>query len=417
MPVRNRPRIRRRSQSRGRPVHRTVLVALTGLTAGSLALAGALPATAAAQWPAASAVPGQVPPVDGTALRQAIAGLPAPGITSALVRISGSAGDWRGASGTADLATGRPAAPGATFRIGSVTKVFTATVVLQLAAEHRLDLSGTVQHYLPGVLPSGVPPVTVAELLDHTSGLPGGSVDDGEGDPARFVAERFGHPTPAQVVAELAGKPMRFAPGTAQQYNGENYFLLGMLIEKVTGRTYAAEVTDRILRPLRLTDTRVPAPTDYRVGERPLHGYLAVPSDGTTRLADVTAQSPYPWAEGGMVSSARDLDTLMTALLGGRLLPPDQQKDLFTVPDVPYVGTSQCQLGDPGRACFGLGGLMRQTVDGVTVWGKTGSRPGYTDGVFATPDLARVLVYAFTPTDENGAYSDFILGIAHAALT
>lgn len=425
MPVRNRPPVRSRSRSRGRPLPRagrTVLAAVTALAAGSLVLAGTLPATAAANRPAAAPAKGkvpraQVPPVDGAALRQAIAGLPDEGITGALVRVAGSAGGWRGASGTADLATGRPATPDAPFRVGSVTKAFTATVVLQLAAEHRLDLSGTVQHYLPGVLPSGIPPVTVAELLDHTSGLPGGSADDGEGAPALFVAERFGHPTPAQVVAEMAGKPMSFAPGTAQQYNGENYYLLGMLVEKVTGRSYATEVTDRILRPLRLTDTRVPDPTDYRVGVRPLHGYLAVSSGGSTRLADVTEQSPYPWAEGGMVSSARDLSTFMTALIGGRLLPPAQRRDLFTVPDVPYVGTNQCQLGNAGRACFGLGGLMRQSVYGVTVWGKTGSRPGYTDGVFATPDLARVLVYAFTPTDENGAYNDFILGIAHAALT
>ncbi len=120
--------------------------------------------------------------------------LPGAGITGVLVRVSGSQGGRAGASGTADLATGRPAAPDAPFRVGRVTKAFTATVVLQLAVEHRLHLGGTVQHYLPGVLPSDLPPVTFVELLDHTSGLPGGSADDGESDPARFVAERSAIP-------------------------------------------------------------------------------------------------------------------------------------------------------------------------------------------------------------------------------
>ena len=136
---------------------------LVALTAGSLALAEVLPAAAAA-----SATSGtQLPPVNPAALRQSIAGLPDQGITAALVSVSESGGSWRGASGTADLATGRAASPDMRFRIGSVTKVFTAVVVLQLAAEHRVDLGTPVQHYLPGVLPADFPPITVAELLDH----------------------------------------------------------------------------------------------------------------------------------------------------------------------------------------------------------------------------------------------------------
>ncbi|MFC1439953.1 serine hydrolase domain-containing protein [Streptacidiphilus sp. N1-10] len=381
--------------------------ALLALTAGSLALTAVLPAAAAEAGTA------QLPPVNPAALRQAISGLPNQQVVSALIDVSGSGGSWRGASGTADLATGRPAGADARFRIGSVTKVFTATVVLQLVAEHRVALDGTVQHYLPGLLPADFPPITVAELLNHTSGLPGGTAGDGEGDPALFIAERFGHPTPEQVVASMAGQPMSFAPGTEQQYNGENYYLLGLLVEKVTGHSYADEVSRRILRPLRLHDTTVPAATDYRIQGPHLHGYLTV--NQGSQPVDVTEQSPYPWAEGGMISSTADLSTLLTALLDGRLLPAAEQRDLTTVPDVPYLGTSQCQLGNPGRACFGMG-LMGVTIDGVTLWGKTGSRPGYTDGVFATADLQRVLAYAFTPTDENAAYFGFITGIADAAL-
>jgi D-alanyl-D-alanine carboxypeptidase len=167
---------------------------------------------------------------------------------------------------------------------------------------------------------------------------------------------------------------------------------------------------------LRLGDTEVPAATDYRIHGPQLHGYLNVDTDGGSQLVDVTRQSPYPWAEGGMISSARDLDTLMKRLFAGRLLPSAELNDMFTVPDVPYPGNNQCRLGNPGRACFGMG-LMSATIGGVTLWGKTGSRPGYTDGAFATRDSRRVLVYAFTPTSESANTTPFLLGLARAALS
>lgn len=359
----------------------------------------------------------QLPPLDPAALQAAVSGLPNADITGALAQVNDlQSGDtWRGVSGLGDVATGSAPSPSDRFRIGSVTKVFTATVALQLVASHQVSLTDSIQHYLPGELPASYPPITVAELLNHTSGLPGVNVGDDEGDPAGFVAHRFEHPTPQQIVGALAGEPMAFTPGTAQRYNGVNYFLLGMLIERVTGHSYADEVDARIIRPLRLHDTSVPAGTSYRIAGPHLHGYLAVPAtDGVagSTLVDVTEQSPYPWAEGGMISSARDLRTLMVALFTGRLLPNAELDDMFTVPDVPYMGTDHCT----GQACFGMG-LMSATIGDVTVWGKTGSRPGYTDGVFATRDLQRVLVYAFSPTSESVNTTPFILGIAKATLS
>ncbi len=397
-----------------------------GRTGALVALAATLALTAGAESSFAGTGTGsggtgtRLGPPNGAALQQAIDGLPTSTIVGSLVEVGGTDGSWQGVSGLGDVAGGAAPSLRDRYRIGSVTKVFTAIVTLQLVAEHRVSLDKAIQGYLPGVVPVNFAPITVAELLNHTSGLPrGGGPGDDEGDPAGFVAHRFEHPTPAQILAALQGTQPSFAPGTEQQYNGMNYFLLGALIEKVTGHSYASEVNARILRPLHLTDTEVPAATDYRIPGPHLHGYQAVPAtDGTgaTQLVDVTEQSPYPWAEGGMISSARDLSTLMTALFRGRLLPTAELNDMLTVPDVPYLGTDQCQVGTPGRACFGLG-LMSATLDGVTVWGKTGSRPGYTDGAFATRDLQRVLVYAFTPTSENANTIPFILGIATAALT
>ncbi len=111
-----------------------------------------------------------IPPPDDAALTAAIAGLPDKDTTGALVRITGSRGEWSGTSGVSDIRTGAPVRPDGYFRIGSTTKVYTAVMVLQLAQERRIDLDQPVQRYLPGVLPAGYPPVPVRTLLDHTSG-------------------------------------------------------------------------------------------------------------------------------------------------------------------------------------------------------------------------------------------------------
>src|SRR5687767_13873327 len=137
--------------------------------------------------PAAAA---SLPPPNDTALRAAISGLPDRETTGALVRITGSAGAWSGVSGVSDVRTGAPVRADGRFRVGSITKVFTGVMVLQLAQERRIDLNAPVQRYLPGVLPADYPPVPVATLLDHTSGLP--SVDiPGLYDPKWILEHRF----------------------------------------------------------------------------------------------------------------------------------------------------------------------------------------------------------------------------------
>ncbi|MFD8214981.1 serine hydrolase domain-containing protein [Streptomyces sp. NPDC059697] len=386
----------------------------------ALAAGMAAPASAVTPAPAPAAATGApLPGLDPAELRAAIGGLPNADVTGALLRITGSAGHWSGTSGVGDLETGRGVPTDAHIRIGSISKVFTATIVLQLAAEHRIDLDKPVQQYLPGVLPADLPPVEVGRLLNHTSGLPRGaaSPDFGDGSPEWFAANRLKSFTPQQVVDLMAGRPMEFAPGTAQQYNGMNYYVAGLLVEKITGHTFAHEVRSRITRPLGLHDTYVPDADDPRLPGPHSHGYLTVTSsDGTTHPVDVTEQSPWPWAEGGMISTPADLDRFMTALFRGRFLPPAQQAELFTVPDVPSFHSSQCRTeADAGRACMTMGIMRVKASNGVVVWGKTGSRPGYTSGVFATRDLSRKVVYSVNPTNLNGTEMRYIQQIAAAS--
>lgn len=382
---------------------------------GRWALAGVTAlALAAGTGTAAVAGTDPLPPLDPELLAQAIAGLPSDTVTGALVKVGGPAGRWSGTSGVGDVSRGTPVPAGGLFRIGSATKMFTATVVLQLAAEHRIGLDQPVQRYLPGVLPASYPEITVGELLDHTSGLPVATVDAGFDDPAYYVAHRFEGWTPRQVVDSATAQPMEFAPGTEQRYNGVNYYLAGMLIERVTGHSYAAEVRDRIARPLGLRHTYVPRADEFGIRGPHPHGYVDVA--GT--LVDVSRQNPYAWAEGGMVSTSADLTRFVRALYRGELLPGAQLAKMFTVPDVPYVGTEgSCATGpEAGQACLSMGLDRTRLPNGVTVWGKSGSVPGYTDAAFATRDLRRILVYSLEPTgDRDGSEAPYVQNLAAAS--
>jgi D-alanyl-D-alanine carboxypeptidase len=128
--------------------------------------------------------------------------------------------------------------------------------------------------YLPDLLPASYPDITVRELLNHTSGLPEGTL--GSGDAAVVRRAPLRQLDPAADVDEATTHPMRFAPGTQQQYNGTNYYVAGLLIEKVTGHSYADEVGRRILKPLGLHDTFVLDRRDPRLPGSHSHGYVAV---------------------------------------------------------------------------------------------------------------------------------------------
>ncbi|MBP2322003.1 D-alanyl-D-alanine carboxypeptidase [Kibdelosporangium banguiense] len=361
------------------------------MTAAAVALT-AIPANAAT-----------VPPVNEDALKAAISGLPSPDTTGALVRITGSGGQWSGVSGVSDITTNAPVNPNGSFRIGSVTKVFTAVLVLRLAQERKIDLNQPVQRYLPGVLPADYPPIPVYTLLDHTSGLP--HIDIPEmADPQWVSDHRFDSWSPSQVLATATKHPHEFTPGSAQKYSNTSYIVAGLLVEKVTGHSYARAVRERITDPLGLCHTYYPG-NDPRLPNPAARGYVTV----NGKLVDMTEMNQsIPWAAGGIISTAEELDKFITALLGGRLLGPAMMDRLFTVPNVETVNNG-------GPAMYSQG-LQTITLNGVTMWGKTGSRYGYSSGVFATRDLARKAVYSVNATTKSTeGQPKIVLRIADAA--
>ena len=383
---------------------------LTAIAAGLMVGLLAAPAALASDGPAKPADP---PPLDPDPIVRKLAKLPADDMTGAMVKVTGSAGRWSTTAGVSDLRSERPVRADGRFRIGSVTKVFTAVVALQLADEGKLQLGQSVQHYLPALLPKRYPRITVRQLLNHTSGLPYSDEDERAEDPAWFVRHRFEGMSPRRVIANATDEPMQHAPGAAQRYNGVNYFIAGLVIEKASGHSYAHEVRTRIISPLGLRDTYLPTYNNPLIRGPHAHGYVQVGD----RLVDVTEQSPYAWAEGAMISSTGDLTRLLRALFEGELLSPAQRRELFDVPDVPYAGEdSNCKIGpDAGRACYSVGLTRTRLPNGVTLWGKSGATQGYTTAAFATRDLARVMVYNLNPTgNHDGSEAPYVQTIVAA---
>ncbi|MGW2172468.1 serine hydrolase domain-containing protein [Streptomyces sp. NPDC001705] len=389
----------------------TVLAAslVLALAAGPLAA----PVFATPPSPNASATSGPGHRTDGTngsdvldeaALRAAVDAVPDQHATAALVRVGATGETWRGSGGVRDLASERPAHANARFRAGSITKVVTAATVLRLAAEGRVDLDAPVQRYLPGLFtPEFRKPIGVRQLLNHTSGIQAG---DGLGDDfAEAYAHRFDTLTPQRVAASAIARGPEFDPGDQQHYLNINYTVLGLLIEKVTGRTYAAEATRLVLRPAGMRHTYFPG-TDPRIRGPHNRGYQKVERpDGTTELVDVTEWNQADrWAAGDMISTTADLERLLTGLFSERIVPQPQLEEMFTTP---------AGLPEATRSA----GLEYQKVGGRMFWGKSGSRYGYSALIGGTRDLSRTLVHSVNSTDAKSAERNPVIdGITAAAL-
>ncbi|MFI1970159.1 hypothetical protein BLA24_12670 [Streptomyces cinnamoneus] len=371
-----------------------VIAAAVAAAAVMSAVPAAQAATASPQSPCARHLSSHA-----EALCRVIQGLPSADATAAQVRFGDDEeGRWQGASGVADVRTGRAVKGDERFRVGSVTKAFTAAVVLQLVHEGRLDLEGSVQHYLPGLLPADFPEIRVKHLLNYTSGLPSGDTRGTAGGPD-WEKGRFTTWDHRALVRSGLAKGMLFQPGEKQNYGNIDYNVLGLLVEEVTGRPYEQELRDRVIKPLGLTGTYNPG-DDTGIRGRYVHGYQSVKDGAGTKLADVTEwDQSETWASGDLVSTTADLERFMTALFRGRVVPKAELELMFTVPAVPtYVEPGS---DDKEQDATYASGLRRFKVGNEYLYGKTGSRYGYVDGFGATKNLSRTLVYAVNSTDAK----------------
>jgi D-alanyl-D-alanine carboxypeptidase len=369
-----------------KPVHRMLLTA----------------ATAVAVIAAPAAAPAANEDADRGALQSRLDGVVAAGAVGALAEVRDEHGVWRGSSGVTELGTTRAVPVRGRFRVGSISKTFVATVVLQLVDEGRLRLRDPVEAWLPGVVPAGHR-ITVRHLLNHTSGvydflrtlpMPPGQA---------FVANRWRTWTAAEMVERAVANPATFEPpGSAFAYSNTNYTLLGQIIEQVTGRPYGDQIERRIIRPLRLHGTVVPGTSPRIRGPRP-HGYVPTLHDGQLRLLDYTTMNPSVMGAGGeIISTTRDLNRFFAALLGGRLLP-GHLLDRMKTPGVAGAG-------------YGLGlAWWQDTSCGVRVYGNDGDALAYQSWSYSTEDRRRQVTVALTP-DFRGDTDDAVDALVDEAI-
>jgi D-alanyl-D-alanine carboxypeptidase len=289
------------------------------------------------------------------------------GVSGAIVVADGPGGRVEAAAGVADVTTGEALTPGHRFRIGSVTKIFVAALVLRLVEDGMLELDGEAAPFAEDI--------TIRQLLNHTSGL-----DDFVGDPIAFFEpyrEDPGHRWKLEARDELGlvlEQPRLFEPGTGWAYHGSNYVVLRLLVEEATGSSLRDALRERIFEPLSLDRTDL---VEGPLRDDCARGYL--PPDnpilpGGPGLVDVTEiDVPFHRAGGGIVSTAGEVATLLRAVLGGELLPEELRAEMLDAVVSDWAETDRYGLGI-GEITALMG---RKRSPCGPAWGHLGFSLGY----------------------------------------
>ncbi|MFJ1969792.1 serine hydrolase domain-containing protein [Streptomyces sp. NPDC087903] len=374
-----------------------------GAVAGALALSLlAAPAQASphtADTPTVPASTAALPQPDLAGLRSTLRTALGQGAPGAMARIEDRGTVGRVTVGVADLRTRRALDKADRFRIGSITKTMSAVVLLQLVDERKLKLDTSVNHYLPGLLPDDR--ITVRHVLGHRSGLYDYTNDMFASSVSGFEAVRTKVFTYRQLVNRSLRHARTGAPGAAYSYSNTNFVVAGLLIEKLTGHSVATEYTNRVIKPLQLKDTFYVHP-NTKIPGRHTNGYLTPDRSGAA-LVDATEQT-VSWAQsaGAVISSTRDLDTFLSALLGGRLTSAAQ------------LAQMRRWLPAGSNQAYGLGLRRRDLSCGVSVYGHTGAVQGYYSYAFASKDGRRTLA-AVANTSNNGPVHNTMLRTLESA--
>lgn len=300
-------------------------------------------------------------------------------IPSAVVLVRSSTfGDATFEFGTRELGRDDPPAATDHYRIGSLTKTMAATVILQLAEEGELSLDDPISAYVPDV-PDG-DDITIANLLDMRSGLPGYDLNPVFLRAVDEEPERIWMPD--ELLQIGYSEPVLFAPGTAYDYSNTNYILLGLVMEHVTGKTASELFQERLFDPLGLENTTLPTLDDASIPSPYAHGYMFASAEKTGSAdsaltleqqrdaasgellpVDWSAANPsWGWTAGSVISTADDLTIWAKAVVDGELLGADMQARRMASyqpvdpaqPDGNAYGSGMLRAGD----YFGHAGLI-----------------------------------------------------------
>lgn len=291
--------------------------------------------------------------------------------------------------GSANLEWDIANTPAAKFRIGSVTKQFTAASILLLQEQGKLTLDAPVKTYLPDA-PAAWDAITVRHLLQHTSGLANVTSLDA------FARQKYLPTTRAELTAMFADEPLEFAPGEKWEYSNSGYVLLSTIVEEVSGQDYADFVKANIFDPLGMDDTAIDVSAD--IVARRASGYF--PSEGGPKNADYVNME-IPTGAGALYSTTHDLLKWQRGLFGGQVLSSDSLAAM-TAPGVPAMG----------EATYGLGVLVTENDDGRMVW-HGGGIEGFNAMLMHDPDDAiTVVVLANINGGQAGALGQQLMELA-----
>ncbi|WP_432542594.1 serine hydrolase domain-containing protein [Kineococcus sp. SYSU DK002] len=365
---------------------------LTACSSASSVEPPAAPSTTAT----ATATAGAAEPLPAT-VRSALDAVVAAGAVGAVLHVRDGDRTWAGTAGALGPAGGpgadRAPAVDAPTRVASVTKSMVATVVVQLAEDGEFGLDDPVDSVLPGVLPADRG-ITVRQLLSHTSGLPSVGWDTSSAQALVASVQRTWTP-PERVEAALA-LPWTGEPGAGFSYSNENYDVLGMLVEHVTGDDLGTVLRERVFEPAGMTGTTYP--DDPSMPADALRGYQFPDTGPGPGGFDTTAQEPSAWGAGAaVVSTAPDLDAFFRALFSGELVSPGGVAQMQAI-GVEGYGLGLLAGGDP---CGTFPPPEGQAP--ALVFGQRGNGVGYRALALSSPDGQRQASLVWTGTTVDPA--------------
>jgi D-alanyl-D-alanine carboxypeptidase len=315
-----------------------------------------------------------------------------PGLSLAVIR-EGKVIKAKG-YGLANVELRVPATRDTVFQLGSITKQFTATAIMMLVDEGKVRLDERIPTYVSG-LPAAWASATVRHLLTHTSGIKGYT------EVPNFHKITVSDASPEEVVKTVADYPLQFQPGEKWAYSNTGYYLLGRIIEKASGKSYADFLQERIFRPLQMTATRVNDLQD--IIDNRACGYSW--QRGTLRNGD-TISMTWPYAAGALVSTVVDLAKWDAALSTDKLLKKAPLEQMWT----------PAKLSDGKPATYGFGWFI-ETIAGHRMIGHGGGIPGFaTDMSRFADDRLTVVVLTNQERSDPGAISRAVAGLYVPAL-
>lgn len=283
------------------------------------------------------------------------------------------------AAGAANLVSGAPFEIGDSMRLASVAKAFTGAAALALVADGRLSADSTIGATLPGQ-PAAWSAITLQQLLQHTSGLP-----DFSKSPefqAAVGASLEASPPPDQLLTYVANEPLLSTPGSKYHYSNTDNTVVALIVQAITGQSYADALGPLVYQPLGLTATSLPVGTEMPTPTA--HGYQPDPPNSPEDVTQAIAAG-WSWASGGVVSTPADANSFVRGYASGKETNASGLAAEF------QFRAGKSEPPGPGTNSAGMG-IFRYSTKCGTMYGHTGNTPGYTQFAASTKDGKRSTV-------------------------